>query len=200
VRNPYLKDPYLYHKNKQERRHIFLHNDIFRKFLSTDFDEEFKEAKYADSFLKNRMMNEMFNEVVPVILEEDDRNSMSFSIENRSPFLDKRLFEIAMSIPTKHYIKNGFMKSILRDSMKGIVPSYIIKERKKIGFNAEITELIDTSNPDIEEYILSDSSIFEIVNKDKIQKLLNSAKLSENSYSKFLFNFIVAKRFMELRS
>ena len=118
VRNPYLKDPYLYHKNKQERRHIFLHNDIFRKFLCIDFNEEFKKTKYADSFLKNRMMNEMFNEVVPVILEEDDRNSMAYSIENRSPFLDKRLFEIAMSIPTKYYIKNGFMKSVLRDSME----------------------------------------------------------------------------------
>ena len=32
------------------------------------------------------MANEMFNESVPVILHEDDLNSMYYSVENRSPF------------------------------------------------------------------------------------------------------------------
>ena len=34
------------------------------------------------------MINEIFYEVVPVILNSDDLNSY-YSIENRSPFLDK---------------------------------------------------------------------------------------------------------------
>ena len=37
------------------------------------------------------MLNELFNEVVPVILKHDDLNSMYYSIENRSPYLDKNL-------------------------------------------------------------------------------------------------------------
>ena len=32
------------------------------------------------------MKNEIFHETVPVILYEDDMNSMRHSIENRSPF------------------------------------------------------------------------------------------------------------------
>ena len=39
------------------------------------------------------MLNELFHEAVPVILHEDDLNAMYFSIENRSPFLDRELFE-----------------------------------------------------------------------------------------------------------
>ena len=36
------------------------------------------------------MMNELFYEIVPVLLHEDDLNSMNFSIENRTPYLDKK--------------------------------------------------------------------------------------------------------------
>ena len=42
--------------------------------------------------MRNRMLNEMFHEVVPVILHEDDLNAMHFSVENRSPFLDREAF------------------------------------------------------------------------------------------------------------
>ena len=32
------------------------------------------------------MLNEMFYEIVPVILKHDDHNAMMNSVENRSPF------------------------------------------------------------------------------------------------------------------
>ena len=41
------------------------------------------------------MFNELFHEVVPVILCKDDLNSMMNSIENRSPFLDSKLYEFS---------------------------------------------------------------------------------------------------------
>ena len=33
--------------------------------------------------LKNKLLNELFQEVVPVILRHDDLNSMNYSIENK---------------------------------------------------------------------------------------------------------------------
>ena len=45
------------------------------------------------------MMNELFHEVVPVILKHDDLNSMHYSIENRSPYLDRDLLEFTLTIP-----------------------------------------------------------------------------------------------------
>ena len=76
------------------------------------------------------MMNEMFHEVVPVILHEDDLNSMYYSIENRSPFLDRELFEFMYSIPNKYLIKNGYSKYILRQSVKGVLNKNVRNERE----------------------------------------------------------------------
>ena len=47
------------------------------------------------------MLNELFYEVIPVILHHDDLNSMYYSVENRSPYLDKDLFEFANSALSK---------------------------------------------------------------------------------------------------
>ena len=43
--------------------------------------------------MKNRMVNEIKHEIVPVVLKEDDLNSMYSSIENRS-FLDTQLYRM----------------------------------------------------------------------------------------------------------
>ena len=44
------------------------------------------------------MLNELFHEGVPAILNEDDQNSMMNSIENRSPYLDRGLLNFTISI------------------------------------------------------------------------------------------------------
>ena len=56
------------------------------------------------------MLNELFKESVPVILENDDFNSMMYSIENRSPFLDNNLAEYTLSLPVSNYIKKWLRK------------------------------------------------------------------------------------------
>ena len=45
--------------------------------------DEFTENYYSNDLLRNRMANELLHEIVPVILHEDDLNSMFYSIENR---------------------------------------------------------------------------------------------------------------------
>ena len=142
------------------------------------------------------MLNEIFHEAVPVILREDDLNAMSYSLENRSPFLDSDLFEKANSIPTQHLIRDGKAKSVLRESMKDIVPSPILNERRKVGFNAPVLDLIDLNDHEIRNYLLDDSRVYELISKSNIEKLLNIPNM-ENSYSKFLFNFINMKIFMD---
>ena len=53
----------------------------------------FEERKICKDIMRNRMLNELFDEIVPAILFSDDLNSMMYSIENRSPFLDTKLIE-----------------------------------------------------------------------------------------------------------
>ena len=121
VRNKLLRNSRLYIENKNFRDHIFDNSVEFKRFSRIDLDNNFNEVNYDKSLMKNRMLNELFNEITPVILNQDDLNSMMYSIENRSPFLDSNLFNYMISLPSKFYIKNGMNKYILRESLKGIV-------------------------------------------------------------------------------
>lgn len=196
VRHPDFRKFDLYFTDPTKRDHIYLNNDEFRSMLNDDFHEPFTESNYCDSLLRNRMMNELFNEVVPVILHEDDLNSMMYSIENRSPFLDRTLFDWAYSMPSKLLIDGGYNKHILRSSMKGILNDQVRLSREKKGFNASINSIFDFNKSTHRSYFLDDSPIFEYFNRDKIEHMLTKGDYP-NSYKKFLFNFINAKIFLE---
>jgi asparagine synthase (glutamine-hydrolysing) len=196
VRNPYLRDPYYFIDNPDSRDHIFLDNKFFSSLLVDPYVENFTEESYCEGLLRNRMLNEVFHEIVPVLLHEDDLNAMHFSIENRSPFLDRRLFEFCQSIPTLNLIQNGRAKAVLREAVRGLASEVVLNSAKKIGFNAPIFDFLDTSDPIILDSLLSDSPVFNIVKRKEIYRLLNQESLS-NSRSKFLFNFICVKFFLE---
>ncbi len=196
VRNPHLQDPDLYLKNPDFRDHIYLKNDMFSSWLHRSWSEPFTETQYDSGLLRNRMLNELFAEVVPVILHEDDLNAMSFSIENRSPFLDRKLFELAYSIPVRHMMREGSAKAVLRDAMRGIVPDPILDNRRKVGFNAPILDLVDIRDAETRAVLLDDGPVYTVIRKDKIEALLKQDQLP-NSASKFLFSFINVKLFME---
>jgi asparagine synthase (glutamine-hydrolysing) len=196
VRNPYLQNPYLYIENENIRDHIYLNNEEFSSWFQGSWQEPFTETAFPTDLLRKRMLNEMFAEAVPVILHEDDLNAMYFSMENRSPFLDRKLFEFAYSIPSPFLIQKGLAKSVLRDAMRGIVPDTILDNKRKVGFNAPILELVDVNDKQTRAFLLDKSPIFDFIKRDKIENLLNQPELP-NSFSKFLFYFINSKIFLE---
>ncbi len=195
IQNKHLKDPDKFIKNPNFRDHIYSGQE-FEDRLFYNFFEPFREKQYPVNLLRKRMLNELFEEVVPVILHEDDANSMYHSIENRSPFLDRNLFETSLKFQTKHLIRNGKTKSILREAMRGIVPNIILDSYRKVGFNAPVENLLDIRNSNIREQILDQSSIYKIVKKEAIEKMMKF-KTMPNSESKFLFSFLGAKIFLE---
>lgn len=202
VRNPVLHDPDLYAKKPDFREHVFDNHAEFRNWLVPDaarhFDEAFTETAFCGSLLRNRMLNELFHEVVPVILHEDDLNSMRYSVENRSPYLDSRLCEFMYSVPPEHLIHEGYGKYLLRESVKGVLNEQVRLDRKKKGFNASINSLIDLKSDQIRDELLDPGNpVFKLVQRDKVAPLFDQDELP-NHYSKFLFNMINAELFLEL--
>lgn len=196
VRNPYLKNPDYFIENPEGRDHIYLDAEEFAEFLVEPFDEEFNEEAFTTPLLRNRMANELFHESVPVILHEDDLNAMSFSIENRSPYLDTDLFNWCQSIPTRHLVREGRAKAVLRDAVRGIAPDAIINNPRKVGFNAPILDYLDVNDSAVRDQLLAESPVFEMVRRERIAALVQQDDLP-NSRSKFLFNFVNAKLFLE---
>jgi asparagine synthase (glutamine-hydrolysing) len=196
VRNPFLSNPDLFVRDPAFRDHIYLDAASFAEYLTTPWSEPFAETAYTKDLLRNRMFNELFHEATPVILHEDDLNAMYFSIENRSPFLDRTLFEHAVRIPTRHLMRDGFGKVVLRDAMRGTVPDPVLDSRRKVGFNAPIFSFLDVHDPGVREQLLERSPVWDLLRRDKIEVLLDKAHLP-NSQSKFLFYFLCTKLFLE---
>jgi asparagine synthase (glutamine-hydrolysing) len=196
ARNPFFQDADLFVRNPRFRDHVYFDAEVFAQYLTRPVREPFSERDFSAPLLRTRMLNEMFHENVPVILHEDDLNAMYFSIENRSPFLDRGLFDLCQRIPTRHLIRDGYAKAVLRDAMRGIVPERVRLNRRKVGFNAPIEALVDHEDPRVREALLDTSPIFELVRRDRIEALLARPRLP-NSESKFLFSFLVSKIFLE---
>jgi asparagine synthase (glutamine-hydrolysing) len=197
VRNPFLQDPDLFVRDAEFRDHIYFDAVGLASALTTPWGERFEEHDYTASLLRNRMMNELFHENVPVMLHEDDCNAMSYSIENRSPYLDRALAEFSYTIPTELLVRDGFAKAVLRDAVRGIAPDVVLDSSRKVGFNAPIFALLDPRDPEMRQTLLADSPIFDLVRRERIEELLDRPELP-NSLSKFLFSFTSAKVFLEL--
>ena len=59
---------------------------------------------------------------------------MAFSVEARVPFLDHRLVEFVMSLPSNLKIRSGYTKRVLRDGMAGVLPERVRWRVSKLGF------------------------------------------------------------------
>jgi asparagine synthase (glutamine-hydrolysing) len=196
VNNPLLQDPLAFKKEPGKRDHLFQNQDFFNSLMIDPIDEGFSEKFYTDDLVRNRMLNELTAEVVPVILRADDSNSMRWSVENRSPYLDRDLAEFLLTVPTELLIHNGTPKWLLRSAAKGYVPDSVRLDTRKRGFNASIESLLDRNDPKVWDWLMESSPIFDVVRRDAIEELL-SRDLSDNSFSKFAFSFISAKIFLE---
>ena len=196
VQNPILQNPDVFLHNSAERNHIYLNAEEFSSWLIEPFCEPFTESRYSDNILRNRMLNELKHETIPVILHEDDRNSMFYSVENRSPYLDRNLAEFLFTVPSRHLVKDGFAKYLLRSAGTGYVSETVLWDKRKKGFNAPIDSLINRKDPQTKDRLLCQSPIFDIVKKEKIERFLRQ-DLKDNSLSKNLFSFVSVKLFLE---
>ena len=59
------------------------------------------------------------------MLELTDSTGSAFSIETRYPFLDRRLIEFSLAVPSEQKLADGWTRLILRRAMEGILPPEI---------------------------------------------------------------------------
>ena len=90
------------------------------------------------------------------ILMKCDRMSMAHALELRPGFLDHRIVELAASLPNHLKIRGSNQKYVLRELMRGKLPSSVLKRRKE-GFDIPVHYwlrgplrelLLDTLNDD----------------------------------------------------
>jgi asparagine synthase (glutamine-hydrolysing) len=195
VRNEYLKDPWIFANRPDFRDYIYLDSKEFSSYLIKPFEEKFTETHYIDNLLRNRNLNELFEETTPPILHEDDLGAMYWGVENRSPYLNTDLVEFALSIPTEYLIRNGLGKSVLRDALRGLTPDWVLDNPRKIGWNCGVENVINVEECYGE--VMAPSPIWDLVDRDKFTKLWIKEWEHDNAHSKFIWSVIQSKLFLE---
>lgn len=112
------------------------------KFLKKDYNNPLapKEsyASYftdsADDAANQMMLVDIGTWLADESLIRSDKLGMARGLEERVPFLDKELVELAFSVSSKYKLRNREQgKKILREALSGIVPEFVL-EQKKRGF------------------------------------------------------------------
>ncbi len=92
-------------------------------------------VSFSGSNIRSLSLCEMVHTSLPMQLHSEDRNSMKHAVESRLPFLDHRLVEYILSLPSKFKIANGYSKYIIRETLDEI-PQPIRDRKDKMGFVA----------------------------------------------------------------
>ncbi len=91
-------------------------------------------APEARDPLRRELLRQTLHTSLPHLLRYADRNSMAHSVELRLPFLDRRIADLAVSVPAAFLQRDGVTKRILRDALHGIIAPEILARRDKVGF------------------------------------------------------------------
>jgi len=95
--------------------------------------------------LESSLKSDLLQYSVPQLLRYEDKNSMRWSIESRTPFLDYRFVELAGALDVRDKLRDGVSKWIFREAMRGVVGEEILDRKDKVGFEIpdwDIEELI----------------------------------------------------------
>lgn len=84
--------------------------------------------------LKDNLLRQLHREPLPSLLRYEDRNSMAWSVESRTPFMDYRLIEFTTGLPEEFVYEKGLRKKILRAAMQDILPPAVGGRKDKMGF------------------------------------------------------------------
>ena len=150
------------------------------KFYNQDFLNNYSgksilEYRTSDN-LNQKLYEDLSKYILPSLLRFEDRNSMKFSIESRTPFLDYRIIKFLFETEGIYKIHNGFSKWILRNSMNSKMPDNIVWRRDKKGFptperkwmkllKEDFIKVVNENNDDLSSYFNTD---LILKNYDKI--------------------------------
>jgi len=172
-------------------------NYINREFWN-DKKDRFDLIKDRDFKSLNQMLFEFFTkQKLQTLLKYEDRNSMNFSIESRTPFADDiNLIEYVFNTPSSYKIHNGWSKYLLRESMSGIIPEKIRKRVDKKGFSTPEKEWLHVLKYDLMKYVTDDLGEFINIQylKKNIDKNLNDISYEESQILWRIFAFSVWKK------
>ena len=133
-----------------------------------------------------------------MIAENTDKANMNFSIEARSPFLDKDLFDLTNSLNNEEKYSSNYSKIILRKFINQFDLKKITTYKKK-GFTIPIARLINTSMREkiLDSFNTETNILNNIINKNYINNCLSEHLNNKKNNYKKIWNLFVLNEWIE---
>jgi asparagine synthase (glutamine-hydrolysing) len=122
-----------------------------------------------------------------------DRTSMAHSLEVRVPFLDHELVELAARIPADLKVHRLQTKHILRESVRGLVPDWVIDKRKVGFFHGAVAGWFEgNAKRSIDTYLLRpDALCSEFLDRAAVRDLVTRAQGGATAETHLLLSVLV---------
>lgn len=106
------------------------------KITNASLKEEHVVKKNKLKMFKYKVLRDHYydflkNLKIPRNLRIKDRHSMSYSIETRLPFMDHRLIQFGLSLPSNEIYKKGYTKFPIRKIMENKIPKKVLYSQKR---------------------------------------------------------------------
>nr|WP_305097523.1 asparagine synthase (glutamine-hydrolyzing) [Croceibacterium sp. D39] len=121
-----------------------------------------RDVSLGNKSLAERQYEDIARFSVPYLTHYEDRQSMAHGVEVRLPYLDHRIIEFGLSLPTSLKVNLGWTKSLMRTAFEGALPREIIWRRDKQGFsNPQEQWLRGPLRATVDRLIRGDAAIFD---------------------------------------
>ena len=177
-------------RDEEAKKLVKFDNQISTKDIVAPY---YKDYKGKDDTSKRQVIDYYFW-LVKDFLHAVDRNTMMFSLEARTPFLDDKVYEVAKNLPFSAKINSETTKPALRRAAKDFIPNESYK-KKKLGFPVPLREWI--KDDDLYNKIkikFEGDSANKFFNQKKILRLLETHKSGKKDcYKKVwtIYTFLV---------
>lgn len=127
-----------------------------------------------------------------------DKMSMAHSLEARVPYLDRTVVEYVQRLPASFKVRNGTRKWLHRRVCEKFLPARILK-RKKRGFAVNVVDgwFNQAVGGSLSETLTDrDSLIFDVLERDRVRKLLQEHQTRRHDNHKLLFSLVMLEHWL----
>ncbi|MDP4218728.1 MAG: asparagine synthase (glutamine-hydrolyzing) [Bacteroidota bacterium] len=154
-------------------------------------------VRFPEKNIRDLSLAEIAHSSIPYQLHSEDRNSMMFSIESRLPFLDPRLVEYGIGLPSSYKIgPDGYTKYVLREAIREL-PESIRHRKDKMGFVAPdapwITKNKVAVRKELEE-VITRTGVFSDQLLDRFDRFIDGRL----GYEPIYFRAMALNRFLKI--
>lgn len=146
-----------------------------------------------------KQMDDLTRLTVPHSIKMDDACYLSRAVETRQPFLDHRLIEFGVHLPTCYKIRNSISKFVLRQAFRKVIPSTRRRDQRKIGLNFPIDDWFRTKLRSwVRDQLHGEGApLYQFADYAKVQDILRQHEKSEVNHSLKIWDLISVNHWLK---